>query len=272
MTKEIYKTFEQWMNGNFLEVKEPRKKAYSKDELLLVEMGWKYGYDAGRAVEQALDKRAENARELGLDYEPVLKDNSNYRYDPPVAEPVAYLCENAVGHKYFRWKKPSSTYKPIALYTTPPAQPAPVQPVGTYGEIHESMQALLRSGLQRDQQIYMAMKDRPLYTTPPAAPDLQAELDATNRQVEILSDALAESRREVARLKAVQEPFGYFRYDIRLDAWVQSRNSNQGTAFYTTPPAQPVVPDAFGTREGEHPQYIQGWNDCFAEMLRGMKP
>jgi hypothetical protein len=31
----------------------------------------------------------------------------------------------------------------------------------------------------------------------PAAPDLQAELDATNRQVEILSDALAESRREV---------------------------------------------------------------------------
>ena len=34
-------------------------------------------------------------------------------------ELVAYLCENAVGHKYFRWKKPSSTYKPIALYTTP---------------------------------------------------------------------------------------------------------------------------------------------------------
>jgi hypothetical protein len=40
---------------------------------------------------------------------------------PPVQEPVAYLCENAVGHKYFRWKKPSSTYKPIALYTILPA-------------------------------------------------------------------------------------------------------------------------------------------------------
>jgi|VirMetMinimDraft_7_1064189.scaffolds.fasta_scaffold122385_2 hypothetical protein len=38
----------------------------------------------------------------------------------PEQEPVAYLCENAVGHKYFRWKKPSSTYKPIALYTAPP--------------------------------------------------------------------------------------------------------------------------------------------------------
>jgi hypothetical protein len=34
--------------------------------------------------------------------------------------PIAYLCENAVGHKYFRWKKPSSVYKPIPLYTTPP--------------------------------------------------------------------------------------------------------------------------------------------------------
>jgi hypothetical protein len=31
---------------------------------------------------------------------------------------------------------------------------------------------------------------------------------------------------------------------------------------------QPAVPDAFGTREGEHPQYIEGWNDCRAEMLK----
>ena len=34
-----------------------------------------------------------------------------------VPEPVAYLCENAAGHRYFRWKKPSGIYKPIALYT-----------------------------------------------------------------------------------------------------------------------------------------------------------
>ena len=34
--------------------------------------------------------------------------------------PIAYLCENATGHKYFRWKKPSSVYKPTPLYTTPP--------------------------------------------------------------------------------------------------------------------------------------------------------
>jgi len=38
-----------------------------------------------------------------------------------------------------------------------------------------------------------------------------------------------------------QEPYGYFRYDIRLDAWVQSRDSDQGVAFYTHPPKREWV-------------------------------
>jgi hypothetical protein len=33
-----------------------------------------------------------------------------------------------------------------------------------------------------------------------------------------------------------QEPYGYFRYDIKLDAWVQNKESTQGVAFYTHPP------------------------------------
>jgi hypothetical protein len=38
------------------------------------------------------------------------------------------------------------------------------------------------------------------------------------------------------------------------------------------PPA-PAVPDAIHhTDLSEHPQYIEGWNDCRAEMLKGMKP
>ena len=66
----IYRSFEQWKNGNVLEHGVPRTEYYSEAQLDLVEMGWNYGYDAGRAVEQSLNKKAENARELGLDYEP----------------------------------------------------------------------------------------------------------------------------------------------------------------------------------------------------------
>lgn len=36
---------------------------------------------------------------------------------------------------------------------------------------------------------------------------------------------------------AHQEPYGYFRYDLRLDAWVQNRAGLTGTPFYTSPPA-----------------------------------
>jgi hypothetical protein len=83
------------------------------------------------------------------------------------------------------------------------AAPTVQEPVGTYGEIFKAMTSLLGSGNQRDQQIYMAMQHKPLYTTPPAAP----------------------------------------------------------------------IPDAIHhTDLSEHPQYIEGWNDCRAEMLKGMKP
>ena len=125
---DIYRSFEQWKSGNVLEHGVPRTEFYTKADLDLVEMGWRYGYDAGRAVEQALDKKAENAKALGLDYEPAPENFMDaLKFDVAmreyVMEPVAYLCENAVGHKYFRWKKPSSTYKPIALYTAPPQRP-----------------------------------------------------------------------------------------------------------------------------------------------------
>ncbi len=34
---------------------------------------------------------------------------------------------------------------------------------------------------------------------------------------------------------------------------------------------QPAVPDAIGPNEDELPAYAAGWNDCRAEMLKGMK-
>jgi hypothetical protein len=40
----------------------------------------------------------------------------------------------------------------------------------------------------------------------------------------------------------------------------------------TPPAAQPAVPDAIHhTDLSESLEYIQGWNDCRAEMLKGMK-
>jgi hypothetical protein len=54
----IYKTFEEWKAGQWLEDGEPRTKAYTEDELLLIEMGWQYGVDAGRfELEKELRKK-----------------------------------------------------------------------------------------------------------------------------------------------------------------------------------------------------------------------
>lgn len=58
----IYKTFKEWKDGNWLEDGEPRKEAYTKDELLLVEMGWKYGFDAGKAQIKELSDEENNLK------------------------------------------------------------------------------------------------------------------------------------------------------------------------------------------------------------------
>jgi hypothetical protein len=45
------------------------------------------------------------------------------------------------------------------------------------------------------------------------------------------------------------------------------------TAIKQALAAQPAVPDAIHhTDLSEHPQYIEGWNDCRALMLEGRKP
>ena len=114
----IYTTFKQWVKGRFLETGEPRKKAYSKDELALIEMGWGYGYDAGvewQKRQTALDKKADNARDLGLDYEPVdaIKEALETK-----DEPVALVAEVHISRFTIEWTNgplPEGT----KLYTTP---------------------------------------------------------------------------------------------------------------------------------------------------------
>jgi hypothetical protein len=132
----------------------------------------------------------------------------------------------------------------------------------------------------------------PLYTTPPAAHDLQAELDATNRQVEILSDALAESQRQ--RQSAQRQWVGltdeerdaiFELHHTRLGGWdhggdevmydrhfvdavaaIEAKLKEKNTA------AQPAVPDALTSADiQEHIEYVAGWNDCRQAMLEMMK-
>jgi hypothetical protein len=85
-----------------------------------------------------------------------------------------------------------------------PPPEAPVQePVATIDSLEQEIYENTREFVSLNVMEWLLKR---LNTTPPAAPDLQAELDATNRQVEILTDALAESRREVAALKAECPP------------------------------------------------------------------
>ena len=113
---DIYRSFEQWKSGNVLEHGVPRTEHYSEAQLDLVEMGWNYGYDAGRAVEQALDKKAENARELGLDYEPA--PATELREQEPVAWEQFYP---EMGKPKLAYLLPTESTE-NALYTSPPAQ------------------------------------------------------------------------------------------------------------------------------------------------------
>ena len=112
-------------------------------------------------------------------------------------------------------------------------QPAPVQslPFGVGGGL-----VAIKTLLSRDPCVHantaIQMIDAILAAQPTTedSSEAQAELEATNRQVEILSDALAESRREVAALKAVQEPVQ------NIEHCIWARNGNT-PCQHTTPPA-----------------------------------
>jgi hypothetical protein len=105
-----------------------------------------------------------------------------------------------------------------------------------------------------------------LYTTPPAAPDLQAELDATNRQVEILSDALAESRREVAALKAVQEPVAW--EDVLgaiARGWTHPENAQKPMDVQLAVAIAKEIQDMYTTPPAAQRQHLTDGSLCWCE-------
>ena len=81
---------------------------------------------------RALDKKAENARELGLDYEPVAPVQEDWGPGPHEYHSLTASVQEFVAWRYrgiLHEFDPSDWAEgPVTpLYTTPPAQPAPVQ-------------------------------------------------------------------------------------------------------------------------------------------------
>jgi hypothetical protein len=64
----------------------------------------------------------------------------------------------------------------------------------------------------------------------------------------------------------VQEPVGTAG-QLFSNTALERLDLRPSTNIYITPFA-PVVPDVMTTAEGEHPEYVQGWNDCRQLMLQ----
>jgi hypothetical protein len=177
---------------------------------------------------EALDKKAENARELGLDYEPDYKvtvvDDQHPKGVPleqwgrpaPVQEPVAWMVDVDLANY-----QGQSEYRTILAWNSKPVWS------GTH-EINEVLKAV------------------PLYTTPPAA----------QRQWVRLSEE------EIGEIFNNQPGYCLDHYIFAED--VMSKYEEKNAV------AKLAVPDVLNPKD-ENPAYAAGWNDCRAEMLKGMK-
>jgi hypothetical protein len=113
---------------------------------------------------------AENARELGLDYEPCCKDQTCPKCKPaPVQEPVAEVIQADTENYKIHIIKPQPAG--TKLYTTPPAaQPAPVrEPVGEVTRYGLDSHGRKWHGIHWYDPNVDAPHGTKLYTTPPAA-------------------------------------------------------------------------------------------------------
>jgi hypothetical protein len=77
-----------------------------------------------------------------------------------------------------------------------------------------------------------------LFTDPENQPTQYGTVTLKYMEKEIIKEReacakLAELLQKMQQQESLRpEPFGYFQYDIRLDAWVQNRTNNKGVAFY----------------------------------------
>lgn len=212
-------------------------------------------------AEQALNRMADNAKELGLDYEPAQKETAPLR-DAIVANLVREginkhkareLADHFIGLataqqkpvELFKWLPEGATHiGRISVRTAAGGSLA----MTTHAFKYEG--AVLKVYITDNDNEYPGWRDAkdcffhlnfpvlPLYTSPQPAQ---------------------------------QEPVAWM-----SDRAVGFRKSEFGATptvpLYTSPPAQPAVPDALTIADKESADYHEGWNDCRALMLEMRKP
>jgi hypothetical protein len=142
-----------------------------------------------------------------------------------------------------RWNRAVEEHNKAEMTdATPPAQPAPVQ----HFNHTSAANSALRDAQNRSYQIAKLSQPAPVQ-------------DAENKWRTLALQFDAHRMSALAHLRAmVQDP---------------AKHAEVAGEFLSAPPpGQPAVPDAIGPNEDELPAYAAGWNDCRAEMLKGMKP
>jgi hypothetical protein len=125
----------------------------------------------------------------------------------------------------------------------------------------------------------------PLYTTPPAAQPAPVQDSTCNETLRAQDKAyprtckkcgkgpcIGAPKQPPSQPAPVQEPWKYRRWNDEAEKWELTDDCGwPSEPVYTAPPA-PAVPDAIHhTDLSEHPQYIEGWNECRQAMMEMMK-
>jgi hypothetical protein len=183
-----------------------------------------------KAIKQAraLDKKAENARELGLDYEPA--DDIQQMISDAKAmagkEQLRFVGELADG-KWKRWDGEPVAVKYFGQLwaLTKPAQPAPVQEPVAWVEHEWSGSGLRHLHFERREQ---SVRDEvmnpiwtPLYTAPPGGRQSEDCLTAAQQEIQRLSALVRAQQITIEKLEA-QRPWTGLTDEDKLMCWAKA--------------------------------------------------